>query len=152
MKTIKCSVLVILLIIIALLFWNFSIEKHYVSDRDFVMRKDMSSPDGKHRIIEYEYDLGALGYGAGATAITPSDYQNLNLADYKIPNCYEVFGWTETNDLTLSVDSSASGKCSFSEKLIRTGDILQEVKVQIVNSDEFLLQQGVKRDKSELLK
>ena len=116
------------------------------------MRKNTSSPDGKHRIIEYEYDLGTLGYGAGATAITPSQYQNLNLADYKIPNCYESLGWMETNDLILSLDSSTSGNCNSSEKLIKTGDTLQGVKVQIVNSDEFLLQQGVKRDRSELLK
>jgi hypothetical protein len=131
---------VIILLIISLVVWNFLREKVYVTDSDFVMRENKLAPDGKHRIIEYDIDIGALGY-SGWTAITPPNYEDLNLAKYKIPRCYDTFGWSENSELIISTKD-----CNSSDKNdLKAAEILQDVKMQIVDADEFLLKQGLKR-------
>ena len=133
----------ILLLIISLTVWNFFREKTYVGDSDFVMRENTLSPNGKYRIIEYDIDIGAWGF-RGAMAITPSDYQDLNLAKYKIPRCYTAFGWTDASELIIAMEDCKSYK----QDELKTGDIFQDVKVQVVNADELLLKQGIIRKKT----
>jgi hypothetical protein len=134
---------VIILLIISLVVWNFLREKVYVTDSDFVMRENKFAPDGKHRIIKFDIDIGAWGY-TGSTAITPSDFEDLNLAQYKLPRCIEAFGWTDNNELIVSIED-----CKSSEQIeLKAVGIVRDVKVQIVNADEYLLKQGLKRGKT----
>ena len=133
----------IILLTISLVVWNFLRDKVYVSDSDFVMRENKLAPDGNHRIIEFDIDIGALGY-SGWQAITPSDYEDLNLAKYKLPRCVDAFGWTDESELIVSIED-----CNpFEQNEVKAGNILQDVKVQIVNADEYLLKQGIKRMKT----
>lgn len=106
------------------------------------MRENKLAPDGKHRIIKFDIDIGAWGF-RGSTAITPSDFEDLNLAQYELPRCTEAFAWTDNSDLIVSIEN-----CTTSEQNeLRTSGVVQDVKVQIVNADEYLLKQGIKRSK-----
>ena len=150
MKNNKLLILSFSLFIISLLIWNVFREKRYVSDSDFIMNKNTLSPDGKHRILEYQYDQGAFGESRGWTAITPPEYQNLNLVKYEIPHCYESFGWTDINEIIISMGNSETSvrkvPCDSRDQYeLKTGDTVQGVKVQIVNAENFLLKQGIKR-------
>ena len=147
MKFRKLWITIILLFIISLFGWNFLREKIYVSDSDFIMHQNILSPDGKHRIIEFEINLSVSASRWG-TAITPPEFQDLNLVSYKIPDCYETFGWTDANELITSVENSQNSMpCnSANQYQLKTGDIVQGVKVQVVNADELLLKQGIKRE------
>jgi hypothetical protein len=150
MKNKKRVVVIIAVILGSLLVWNLFREKRYVTDSDFVMKENTLSPDGKHRAITFRIDAGAFGDGIGRVAITPPEYQNLNLANYEIPLCYESFGWTDANELIVSIDEYSPNItiCEPNQYELKTGDILQGVKVQVVNADEFLLKQGMKRGKT----
>lgn len=145
MKFRKRWIAVILLLIISLFGWNFLREKIYVSDGDFIMHQNILSPDGKHRIIKFEIDPGAWGSHWG-TAITSSDFQDLNLAKYKIPRCYTALGWIDASELIIAMEDCKSYK----QDELKTGDIFQDVKVRVVNADEFLLKQGIERKKTVL--
>jgi hypothetical protein len=133
---------VIILLIISLVVWNFLREKVYVTDSDFVMRENILAPDGKHRVIKFDIDIGAWGY-RGSTAITPSDFEDLNLAQYKLPRCIEAFGWTDNSELIVSIEDCKSSE----QPELKAVGIVRDVKVQIVNADEYLLKQGLKRGK-----
>lgn len=150
MKNKKRLILIIIVALVTLLVWNLLREKRYVSDSDFVMRENTLSPDGRHRLITFQIDRGAFGDGIGRAAITPPEYENLNLAKYEIPLCYESFGWTDANELIVSVEEYSPNItiCEPKQYELKTGDILQGVKVQVVSADEFLLKQGIKRAKT----
>lgn len=143
MKNRKSLITIVIIFTILLTGWHFLRGKTYVNDSDFVMRENTISPNKKHRIIDYDIDVGALGFH-GETAITPVDYQELNLAGYTIPNCYNALGWTDASELIIAME----GCNSYKQSELKTGDIFQNVKVQVVNADEFLLKQGIIRVKT----
>jgi hypothetical protein len=150
MRNKKLLITLILAVVFSLFIWNLFREKRYVTDSDFVMIENTLSPDGKHRIITFSIDAGAFGDGIGRAAVTPPEYQNLNLANYEIPLCYKSFGWTEQSELIIAIEKElqkTSTLCEPKDYDLKTGDTLQDVKVQVVNADEHLLKQGLKKGK-----
>lgn len=71
------------------------------TDRDFVLVTDTLAPDGKARLLEYQYDIGALGYSRTWWAVTPAGFEGLNLADYELPYGYKAVGWSPAGELLV---------------------------------------------------
>jgi len=76
-------------------------EVRHVTDDGFILLEDKPSPDRKHLLLAYRYDTGAFGYSRTFWAVTPPDYQNINLADYKIPDRYIAEDWSEGGELLI---------------------------------------------------
>jgi hypothetical protein len=76
-------------------------EVRRATDDGFSMLEDKVSPDKKHRLLVYHYDTGAFGYSRAFWAVTPADYQNINLADYELPDRYMGEGWSEDGELLI---------------------------------------------------
>jgi hypothetical protein len=105
-----------------------------VSDENFIMLENVLSPNGKNRILIYQYDNGGFGYGRAFWAAVPSDFQNLNLVEYELPDGYKTEGWTSENELKIS-----KWKPYYyieKEVDIKTGDVFKGIKVKLVENTE----------------
>lgn len=58
------------------------------TDEHFILLGNEVAPDGKSRIIVYQYDTGAFGYSRVWWAITPESFQELNLVKFELPDGY----------------------------------------------------------------
>jgi hypothetical protein len=73
-----------------------------ISDKDLRVWRNTLSPKGGSRIVIYQHDTGALGYGRVFWAVTPADIENIDLANFKLPDGYRAEGWTRDGDLQVS--------------------------------------------------
>jgi len=72
---------------------------HSTQDQDFALISEKISPNNEFVLIEYHFDIGALGYSRIFWAICPNEKQNkLNLKKYILPDGYKAIGWTEQNE------------------------------------------------------
>ena len=139
----KIVLLLVILLSISFAVWNLLRENRRVTDSNFVMVENTLSPDGQHRILYYHYDHGALDSSRAWWAITPPEYQDLNLANYELPNCYETEGWLDANELLVLRQEP----CQYREKRdeLKTGDLFNGVKVQVVLNSNFLRGKGLEQ-------
>jgi hypothetical protein len=59
------------------------------------------SPNGDFRLLEYQYDHGALGYSRTWWAVTPPAFEGLDLTPYELPYGYKAVGWSPTSELLV---------------------------------------------------
>jgi hypothetical protein len=102
------------------------------TDHDFIMLDNTPSPNQKYRILIYHYDNGAFGYSRTFWAVTPFEYQNLNLANYEIPDGYQAKGWSAENDLLVEKWEPYYYRQKLGE--LRTGDLFKGVRVKLIES------------------
>ncbi len=142
----KRPFLIVLLLIILLVslfvVWDFFREKRRVTDNSFVMFQNTLSPDAKHRILVYHYDHGAFGDSRAWWAITPPEYEYLDLTNYELPNCYETESWLDNGELLVS----RREPCPYRERVseLKTGDVFMGVKIRVVLKSDFLQEKGLK--------
>ena len=103
-----------------------------VSDENFIMLENTPSPNGKFRILIFQYDTGGFGYSRVFWAITPSEFENLNLVECELPDGYRTEGWTNENELLIS-----KWKPYYyieKEVDIETGEVFKDVKVRLIEN------------------
>src|SRR5437773_12462978 len=71
------------------------------TDPDFILRVNSMSPNGELRLLEYQYDIGALGYSRTWWAVTPPRFEGLDLTPYEMPYGYMAVGWSPANELLV---------------------------------------------------
>ena len=59
------------------------------------------SPNVELRLLEYQYDIGALGYSRIWWAVTPLRFEGLDLTPYEMPYGYMAVGWSPANELLV---------------------------------------------------
>jgi hypothetical protein len=92
--------LLVLLVVAALVLINQD-RRHYVTARDFHLLEKQVSVDGKHVLITYNLDIGALGYSRTFWAVVPAEYEKLNLSRYHLPDRFRGEGWTSDGRLIV---------------------------------------------------
>ena len=73
------------------------------TDPDFILRVNSMSPNGELRLLEYQYDIGALGYSRTWWAVTPPRFEGLDLTPYEMPYGYMAVGWSPANELLVTL-------------------------------------------------
>src|SRR5437868_644534 len=85
-------------------------QEHYRTDQAFILIAEITSPDKNFKIVVYQFDNGAFGNSRIFWAITPSDNEKLNLADYLLPDGYKAFTWTDNNEALMEKWEPYKGK------------------------------------------
>ena len=98
-----------------------------VSDEYFILREELPSPDGSHVALGYQYDHGGLGYSRMWWAVVPKNFEQLNLAEYELPDRYRPTRWEENGVLVVE-----TGKMYSSSGDLATGDDIHGVQVRVV--------------------
>ncbi|MDO1451866.1 hypothetical protein Q0590_36695 [Rhodocytophaga aerolata] len=107
---------------------------HYLTDKDFVLISDSTSPDKKFIIVEYQFDHGGHGYSRLFWAITPLDYKTLDLSDYKLPDGYKAKGWNEDNSVLIEKWEPYYYKQESVN--LKSGDVYKGISIRIINDKE----------------
>ena len=71
------------------------------TDPNFILRANSVSPNGERRLLEYQYDTGALGYSRTWWAVSPPEFEGLDLEQYEMPYGYMAVGWSPAGDLLV---------------------------------------------------
>ena len=71
------------------------------TDADLILRVNSLAPNGKFRLLEYQYDIGALGYSRTWWAVTPPVFEGLDLTKYELPYGYMAVGWSPASELLV---------------------------------------------------
>jgi len=119
------------LVLLLLLFYAScsSTPKHYRDDENFVLISEKESPNDEYKIIEYQFDNGALGYSRLFWAIIPSNNTKIDLYKYLLPDGYKATAWTNENAAIIEKWEPYYYK---SEELdLKSGDIFNGVKIII---------------------
>ena len=77
-------------------------EGTFITDSDLKVWKNQLSPNGNFRIVIYQHDTGAFGYGRVLWTVTPADIDGLDLTKFKLPDGYRAEGWTKESVLQIS--------------------------------------------------
>lgn len=72
-------------------------ETRKSTDTGFVLLANEMSPDQRHMALTYQYDQGALGFSRIWWAVAPKKFEDVNLADFELPDGYKISGWDEEN-------------------------------------------------------
>jgi len=117
------------------------------TDPDFILRVNSMSPNGELRLLEYQYDIGALGYSRTWWAVTPPRFEGLDLTPYEMPYGYMAVGWSPANELlverwkpdyysncTLAFSGITMQLCT--PPTLSTGDLFQGVRVVVTAHKE----------------
>jgi hypothetical protein len=106
---------------------------HYTDQSDFVLRSEKVSPDGKHKLIDYQFDLGALDYSRMFWAISPVNDDKINLTEYLLPDGYKNLGWTSDNKAIIQKWKPYYYKREDID--LRSGDVLYGVELIVTEAD-----------------
>ncbi|MGB7068844.1 MAG: hypothetical protein WBD22_05070 [Pyrinomonadaceae bacterium] len=110
----------------------------FITDSDLKIWRNEPSPNGNSRIVIYQHDMGALGYGRVISTVTPANIDGLDLARFKLPDAYRAEGWTNESDLQVSKWNPYYYLQDFRE--LHDGDFFNGVKVKLVeNNSEYEL-------------
>lgn len=136
-------------VIAVLIFANLESAK-YLTDKDIVIEGKMLSPDGSHEIIEYKFDIGALGYTNTRTAIIAVKDESRNLAKFTLPNEYGDAKWLTNDSVEVEVDIRRyqAEKKTFKQHVSRIGDIkvIVHIKGFDTSSPLFVLHRSLSPD------
>src|SRR6267143_3018410 len=75
------------------------------TDPDFILRVNSMSPNGELRLLEYQYDIAALGYSRTWWAVTPPRFEGLDLTPYEMPYGYMAVGWSPANEVLVELET-----------------------------------------------
>ncbi len=114
----------LLSVIVVLIFANLD-SAQYLTDKDIVIHSKVLSPDEKHEIIEYAYDIGALGYTTTFTALIAVKDESKNLSRFKLPNEYRHAKWLSNDSVEVEVDVRGyqAKKKNFKQDVSQISDI-----------------------------
>ena len=77
-------------------------KKHFLTDKHIVILEEKIAADGKHKIVSYHFDLGAMDYSRMYWAIIPSNLdKNEPLNDYILPDGYKALDWNGKDEVVL---------------------------------------------------
>lgn len=105
----------------------------FITDADLKIWRNEPSPNGNSRIVVYQHDTGALGYGRVIWTVTPANIDGLDLAKFKLPDAYRAEGWTNESDLQVSKWNPYYYLQDYRE--LRDGDFFNGVKVKLVENN-----------------
>jgi hypothetical protein len=71
-------------------------------NRDIKVWRNTLSPKGDARIVVYQHDTGAAGYGRVFWAVTAANTENVELDNFTLPDGYRADGWTQDGRLQVS--------------------------------------------------
>jgi hypothetical protein len=72
--------------------------------KDIVIDRKLESPNGSMLLIDYRFDLGAVGYSATREVVVPVQQVEAELTPFRLPEKYDANGWEADNTLTVEVD------------------------------------------------
>ena len=81
-----------------------SSQRHLLSDDDIIVDYKWISPDHSKFLIQYKYDIGALGYSRTWDSLIPASDISGNLSQYHLPDQYDPVQWERDNSLTVKID------------------------------------------------
>ena len=112
------------------------------TDPDFILRVNSMSPNGELRLLEYQYDIDALGYSRIWWTVTPPRFEGLDLTPYEMPYGYMAVGWSPANELlveswkpyyysdcTVAFGGFTMQRCT--PPTLSTGDLFQGARVVV---------------------
>lgn len=109
-----------------------------ITDGDLKIWLNSVSPDGSSRIVIYQHDTGALGYGRVFWAVTPAELTDTDLTKFRLPDGYRAEGWGDSGELKISKWQPYYGIRDGRE--IRDGDLFNGIKVKMIeNNSEYAL-------------
>ena len=81
-------------------------NENYTSDEGFVEITREYSPNGENLILEYHYDIGALGYSRRQIAILKESDLDKNLLDFNLPpnKKYQKIKWISDDEFEAEVN------------------------------------------------
>ena len=108
-------------------------ETRKSTDPGFVLLAKEMSPDQRHIALTYQYDQGALGFSRIWWAVAPQKFQDVNLADFELPDGYKISGWDEeSGDLIVKKWEPYYDRKEYVD--LSTGNILHGVHIRVVPS------------------
>lgn len=120
--------------------------KQFLSDDSIIILSSQISPDNSHKILNYQFDTGALGYSREFWAILPIVFDTTEpLNDYIIPDGYRALCWTSSNEAVLMKFQPYYYKDK--DVQLHSGDILLGVKIKIVDSAQYAVLHPLERNK-----
>ena len=72
--------------------------------KDIIIDRKLASPNGSMLLIDYHFDLGAIGYSATREAVVPAQQVGAELTPFRLPERYDAIRWEADNSLTVEVD------------------------------------------------
>lgn len=90
-------------VIITLIYACTELTPQHLYDEDFILLSDQTSPNRRHRLLEYHFDHGAHGYSRIFWAIIPTntDTTKIDLTDYILPDGYKAISWRSTGEAVI---------------------------------------------------
>src|SRR5258708_6641713 len=104
-----------------------------ITDDDLRIWRNTLSPNGRFRIVIYQHDTGALGYGRVFWAVTAENLDGTDLRKFKLPDGYRAEGWT--NDSALEVSKWQPYYGISDSREIQDGDLFNGIRVKMVENN-----------------
>jgi hypothetical protein len=104
------------------------------TDPDFLLLERHPSPDNRFTLLVYRYDTGALGYSRVWWAVTPRNYEGVNLEPYELPDGYIAVGWAPTGE--LEVRPWTPYYYIQTKRTLKSGDEFRGVKVTLLPEEK----------------
>lgn len=138
--TVRKKIFIVVMLLAAVLVVSYFFvdeeQERHITDSGFIMLENTLSPNQQNRILVYHYDIGATGYSRAFWAITPTDFQTLNLSPYELPDGYMAAGWSDEGELLVKKWEPYYYRQKFGE--LATGNFFKGVKVQLVEAEESM--------------
>ena len=105
-------------------------KKQFLSDKDIIILEEKISADKKHKIISYNFDLGAIGDSRVYWAIIPSNFDKKEpLNEYVIPDGYKAIDWNIKNEVVI--EKWTPNYYKDDEVELKSGDEINGVIVEV---------------------
>ena len=105
-------------------------EKQFISKDEFILIEEKISPNKNYKIIQYQFDQGALGESRIFWAILPNPFDEKKaLNNYIIPDGYKALSWTNKNEAII--EKWVPYYYKDQEIDLKTGDVLNGVLIRI---------------------
>lgn len=129
-----------LLALIAVLVYANLEPAQYLTDKDILVNKKIFSPDENYVILNYVYDIGALGYTTMFTAVVPVKDESENLSKFRLPIAYKKAKWLSNDSIAVEVDIRPylAKMKEFKQEVLRIGDIRIIVQTKGFNTSSPL--------------
>jgi hypothetical protein len=72
--------------------------------KDIVIDRKIASPNGSKLLIDYRFDLGALGYSASREVVIPVERMGGDLTPFRLPEKYTAIKWEPDESLAVQVN------------------------------------------------
>jgi hypothetical protein len=128
------SLAIVGLLVVGIDAWLKQGSPEYLTDRNIIIEKKLLSTDGSKIAIDYYYDNGALGDGAGHTALLSANQMRSNLRKFRISDRYEPIRWEDDGSLTVRVDYIECIRAN--EDCAKARDAAFGTRINIQNYDE----------------